>query len=167
MKVGINIDHSVKEIEVLITAQEQSGAVNALYEHIVDFDKKSLETLTAYKDDIAKIVYVTDIFRKFFYPAPKQISTFMVCNIASGQDVFPKNIIIPELCMIWPKMEYCAFQHCRTGPIRIDLASALPYQREKRGDNTCPFHLPTFSIMCFSPYMLFNRDCLTLMQGSL
>ena len=56
MKVGINIDHSVKELEVLITAQEQSGAVNALYEHIVDFDKKSLETLTAYKDDIAKIV---------------------------------------------------------------------------------------------------------------
>ena len=63
MKVGINIDHSVKELEVLITAQEQSGAVNALYEHIVDFDRKSLETLTAYKDDIAKIVYVTDIFR--------------------------------------------------------------------------------------------------------
>ena len=63
LKVGINIDHSVKELEVLITAQEQSGAVNALYEHIVDFDRKSLETLTAYKDDIAKIVYVTDIFR--------------------------------------------------------------------------------------------------------
>ena len=63
MKVGITISHSVKEIEVLITAQEQSGTVNALYEHIVDFDRKSLETLTAYKDDIAKIVYVTDIFR--------------------------------------------------------------------------------------------------------
>ena len=63
MKVEINIDHSVKEIEVLITAQEQSGTVNALYGHIVDFDRKSLETLTAYKDDIAKIVYVTDIFR--------------------------------------------------------------------------------------------------------
>ena len=63
MKVGINIDHSVKEIEVLITAQEQGGTVNALYEHITAFDKKSLTTLTAYKDDIAKIVSVTDIFR--------------------------------------------------------------------------------------------------------
>ena len=37
--------------------------VNALYGHIADFDRKSLETLTAYKDDMAKIVYVTDIFR--------------------------------------------------------------------------------------------------------
>ena len=63
MKVGINIDHSVEEVEVLITAQEQSRTVNALYEHIVEFDKKSLETLTAYKDDIAKIVNVTDVFR--------------------------------------------------------------------------------------------------------
>lgn len=52
MKVGINIDRSVEEIEVLITAHEQSRTVNALYEHIVEFDKKSLETLTAYKDDI-------------------------------------------------------------------------------------------------------------------
>ena len=69
MKVGITISHSAKEIEVLITAQEQSGTVNALYEHIVDFDRKSLETLTAYKDDIAKIVYVTDIFQ--IYRKPK------------------------------------------------------------------------------------------------
>ncbi|NBI60929.1 LytTR family transcriptional regulator [Lachnospiraceae bacterium] len=63
LKVGINIDRSVEEVEVLITAQEQSRTVNALYEHIVEFDKKSLETLTAYKDDIAKIVNVTDVFR--------------------------------------------------------------------------------------------------------
>ncbi len=63
MKVGINIDHSVEEVEVLITAQEQSRTVNALYEHIVEFDKKSLETLTAYRDDIAKIVNVADVFR--------------------------------------------------------------------------------------------------------
>jgi len=63
LKVGINIDHSVEEVEVLITAQEQSRTVNALYEHIVEFDKKSLETLTAYRDDIAKIVNVTDVFR--------------------------------------------------------------------------------------------------------
>ena len=72
MKVEINIDHSVKEIEVLITAQEQSGTVNALYGHIVDFDRKSLETLTAYKDDIAKIVYVTDIFSNI-YRKPKSL----------------------------------------------------------------------------------------------
>ena len=71
LKVEINIDHSVKEIEVLITAQEQSGTVNALYGHIVDFDRKSLETLTAYKDDIAKIVYVTDIFR--IYTGKKKV----------------------------------------------------------------------------------------------
>ncbi len=63
MKVGINIDHSVEEVEVLITAQEQSRTVNALYEHIVEFDKKSLEILTAYRDDIAKIVNMTDVFR--------------------------------------------------------------------------------------------------------
>lgn len=63
MKVGINIDHSVEEVEVLITAQEQSRTVNALYEHIVEFDKKSFETLTAYRDDIAKIVNMTDVFR--------------------------------------------------------------------------------------------------------
>ena len=63
LKVGINIDRSVEEVEVLITAQEQSRTVNALYKHIVEFDKKSLETLTAYKDDIAKIVNVADVFR--------------------------------------------------------------------------------------------------------
>ena len=63
MKVGINIDRSIAEMEVLITAQEQSETVDALYEHIAAFDKKSLETLTAYKDDIAKIVYVKDISR--------------------------------------------------------------------------------------------------------
>lgn len=63
MKVGINIDRSVEEVEVLITAQEQSRMVDALYEHIVGFDKKSLETLTAYKDDIVQIVNVTDVFR--------------------------------------------------------------------------------------------------------
>ena len=50
-------------MEVLIIAQEQSRTVNALYEHIVEFDKKSIETLTAYRDDIAKILNVTDVFR--------------------------------------------------------------------------------------------------------
>lgn len=54
MKVGINIDRSAEEIEVLITAQEQTEAVDALYKHIVGFDKQNLETLTAYKDDTAK-----------------------------------------------------------------------------------------------------------------
>ncbi len=63
MKVGINIDRSVEEVEVLITAKEQGRTVDALYEHIVEFDKKSLETLTAYRDDIAKIVNVNDVFR--------------------------------------------------------------------------------------------------------
>lgn len=63
MKVGINIDRSVEEVEVLITAQEQNKTVDALYEHIIEFGKKSLETLTAYQDDIAKIVNVADIFR--------------------------------------------------------------------------------------------------------
>ena len=63
LKVGINIDRSAEEVVVLITAQEQSRTVNALYKHIVEFDKKSLETLTAYRDDIAKIVNVTDVFR--------------------------------------------------------------------------------------------------------
>lgn len=63
MKVGINIDRSVEEVEVLITAQEQSRMVDALYEHIAGFDKKSIETLTAYKDDIVQIVNVTDVFR--------------------------------------------------------------------------------------------------------
>lgn len=63
MKVGINIDRSAEEVEVLITAKEQSRTVDALYEHIIAFDRKSLETLTAYRDDIAKIVNVSDIFR--------------------------------------------------------------------------------------------------------
>lgn len=63
MKVGINIDRSVEEVEVLITAQEQNRTVDALYEHIVGFDKESFETLTVYKDDIVQIVNVTDVFR--------------------------------------------------------------------------------------------------------
>ncbi len=63
MKVGINIDRSAAEIEVLITTPEQSRTVEALYEHIVSFDRKSLENITVYKDDIAKIVNVADIFR--------------------------------------------------------------------------------------------------------
>lgn len=63
MKVGIHIDRSVEEIEVLITAQERNRKVDALYQHIVEFDKSRLETLTAYRDDIAKIVNVADIFR--------------------------------------------------------------------------------------------------------
>ena len=63
MKVGIKIDRSVEEVEVLITAQEQSRTVDALYEHIAEFDKKSLGTLTAYKGDIVQIVNVTDVFR--------------------------------------------------------------------------------------------------------
>lgn len=65
MKIGINIDHAAEEFEVLITAQEQNRTVDALYEYISEFDKKNLETLTAYKDDTAKIVNVTDIFRIF------------------------------------------------------------------------------------------------------
>ena len=86
MKVGINIDRSVEEIEVLITAHEQSRTVNALYEHIVEFDKKSLETLTAYKDDIVKIVNVTDVFR---------ISTFkhVKASLSYGTD-----------CMNWKRL---------------------------------------------------------------
>lgn len=63
MRVGINIDRSVEEVEVLITAQEQNKTVDALYEHIIEFGKKTLETLTAYQGDIAKIVNVADIFR--------------------------------------------------------------------------------------------------------
>lgn len=65
MKVGINIDRSVEEVEVLITTKEQNRTVDTLYEYIVEFDKKGLETLTAYKDDTAKIVNVADIFRIF------------------------------------------------------------------------------------------------------
>lgn len=63
MKVDIHIDRSVEEIKVLITAQEQNQKVDSLYEHIVEFDKKRTETLTAYRNDIVKIVNVTDIFR--------------------------------------------------------------------------------------------------------
>lgn len=63
MKVSINIDCSAAETEVLITAKEQSEAVQALYEHIIRFDKKPLETLTAYKDDLAKPIETADIFR--------------------------------------------------------------------------------------------------------
>lgn len=40
MKIGINIDRSVEEVEVLITAQEQSRTVDALYAHIAEFGKK-------------------------------------------------------------------------------------------------------------------------------
>ena len=47
MKVDIHIDRSVEEIKVLITAQEQNQKVDSLYEHIVEFDKKRTETLTA------------------------------------------------------------------------------------------------------------------------
>ena len=61
MKVDIHIDRSVEEIKVLITAQEQNQKVDSLYEHIVEFDKKRTETLTAYRNDIVKIVNVTDI----------------------------------------------------------------------------------------------------------
>ncbi len=63
MKIGINIDHSVKETEVLITAQEQNRTVDSLYKYIAEFGKNSLETVTAYKDDTAKIIDVADIFR--------------------------------------------------------------------------------------------------------
>lgn len=63
MKVGISIDRSVKEMEVLITAQEQSESVDALYAYIAEFGKKCFETITAYRDDTAKIVDVADIFR--------------------------------------------------------------------------------------------------------
>lgn len=54
MKVGINIDLSAKEVEVLITANEQNRTVEALYQHIAEFDKRSLETLTVYRGDILK-----------------------------------------------------------------------------------------------------------------
>lgn len=63
MKVGIQIDRSVRETEVLITAPERSQAVEALREHIAAFDQKTLETLTAYRDDSAKIIDAADIFR--------------------------------------------------------------------------------------------------------
>lgn len=63
LKVVLNIDPSAAETEVLITAREQTKAVEALYEHISAFGKKSPETLTAYRDDTARIVNVADIFR--------------------------------------------------------------------------------------------------------
>ena len=63
MKVGINIDGSIEETEVLITAKEHSRTVDALYEHIVDYDRKTLENLTGYKDDTARIINVMDVFR--------------------------------------------------------------------------------------------------------
>ena len=63
MKVGIKIDPSVKETEVLITAGEQSETVGALYEHIIQFTRKSLEAFTAYRGDIARIITVEEVFR--------------------------------------------------------------------------------------------------------
>ena len=63
MKVELNIDPSALETKVLITSREQSRTVDALYEHITAFGKKGLETLTAYRDDMARIVNVADIFR--------------------------------------------------------------------------------------------------------
>lgn len=63
MKVGIQIDRCAQETEVLITARERGRAVDALYEHIVSFDRKALETVTAYKDDSARIIDVDDIFQ--------------------------------------------------------------------------------------------------------
>lgn len=63
MKVELNIDPSALETKVLITAREQSRTVDALYEHITAFGQKGLETLTAYRDDMARIVNVADIFR--------------------------------------------------------------------------------------------------------
>lgn len=62
MKVGIQIDRCAQETEVLITARERGRVVDALYEHIVSFDRKALETVTAYKDDSARIIDVDDIF---------------------------------------------------------------------------------------------------------
>ena len=60
---GIPSFHKSTIYKVLITAQEQNQKVDSLYEHIVEFDKKRTETLTAYRNDIVKIVNVTDIFR--------------------------------------------------------------------------------------------------------
>lgn len=83
MKVGIHIDRSVEEIEVLITAQERNRKVDALYQHIVEFDKSRLETLTAYRDDIAKIVNVADIFR--IYTGNQKV------YIQTHQEVIPEK----------------------------------------------------------------------------
>ncbi len=96
LKVGINIDHSVKEIEVLITAQEQSGTVNDLYGHFVDFDRKSLKTLTACKDDIAKIVYVTDILQIYtgnqkFYIQTLQCEYAIRYRLYESKEALGKN----------------------------------------------------------------------------
>lgn len=63
MKVKININRSVEETEVLITAQEKNRTVDALYEHIAGFNKRCIETLTVCKDDMARIIDVNDVFR--------------------------------------------------------------------------------------------------------
>jgi len=63
LKVGINTDPRAEEVEVLITARERDQRVDALYEHIMAFDQKSLETLTAYRDDTAVLVNTADIVR--------------------------------------------------------------------------------------------------------
>ena len=102
LKVEINIDHSVKEIEVLITAQEQSGTVNALYGHIVDFDRKSLETLTAYKDDIAKIVYVTDIFRIYTGNQKSIFKHFKVSTLYGTDCMNWKRLSIKNSFSVFP-----------------------------------------------------------------
>lgn len=91
MKVGIHIDRSVEEIEVLITAQERNRKVDALYQHIVEFDKSRLETLTAYRDDIAKIVNVADIFRIYtgnqkVYEIKRSIFKHIKANMLYGTD---------------------------------------------------------------------------------
>lgn len=85
MKVGIHIDRSVEEIEVLITAQERNRKVDALYQHIVEFDKSRLETLTAYRDDIAKIVNVADIFR-IYTGNQRSIFKHIKANMLYGTD---------------------------------------------------------------------------------
>lgn len=85
MKVGIHIDRSVEEIEVLITAQERNRKVDALYQHIVEFDKSRLETLTAYRDDIAKIVNVADIFR-IYTEIKRSIFKHIKANMLYGTD---------------------------------------------------------------------------------
>lgn len=63
MKVGINIDCRAEKMEVMITARERDRTVDALYEHIMAFEEKGLETLTAYRDDTAVLVSTADIFR--------------------------------------------------------------------------------------------------------
>lgn len=85
MKVGIHIDRSVEEIEVLITAQERNRKVDALYQHIVEFDKSRLETLTAYRDDIAKIVNVADIL-EYIREIKRSIFKHIKANMLYGTD---------------------------------------------------------------------------------